>query len=208
MNKGRKDYGKAVPMTVTHTLVNNQVLPESVRLILRSLDKTDTLVRNTYIAALRYKGWTLQSIADATGITRERVRQIETKISTDLIDQIKMFPNEFPIPELPTVTEIKYRYEAYEPKPETLARLKELQPYAQQIRSHSPKYRAEAEEYTALLWKAHSEEKVTLYRLAKCLGVTHGAIRFRLVRYGYMEASKGGSSKSYRPILDKNRASK
>lgn len=206
MNKGRKDYGKAVPVTVTHTLVNNQVIPENVRLILRSLDKTDTLVRNTYIAALRHHGWTLQSIADATGITRERVRQIENKIGKDLIEQIKMFPGEFPIPDLPTVTETVYKYEAYEPTPETLARLLELQPSAQLVRSHSPKYRAEAEEYAALLWKAHSEEKVTLYRLAKCLGVTHGALRFRLVRYGYMTPAKGGKSRSYQPVMQKNRA--
>ena len=94
---------------------------------------------------------------------------------------------------------------AYEPEPETLARLLELQPLAQLVRSHSPKYRAEAEEYAALVWKAHKEQKVTLYRLAKCLGVTHGALRFRLVRYGYMTPAKGGKSRSYQRIMDKNR---
>ena len=207
MTKGRKEYGKKVAVEKTHTITNGLVLPDNVQLILKSLDgKTDALVRNSYIAALRYAGWTLQSIGDATGVSRERIRQIESTIDLELVRQIKMFPNEFPIPALPTETVIEYKYEAYEPSPETLARLLELQPLAQQVRSHSPRYRAEAEEYVALLWKAHNEEKVTLYRLAKCLGVTHGALRFRLVRYGYMTPSQGGSSKSYRPVMQKNRA--
>lgn len=209
MTRGRKDYGKAVAVETVYKLVNGQKLPDNVRLILRSLDKRDdALVRNSYIAALRSAGWTLQSIGDATGLTRERVRQIElkTKMTPDLAEQIKLFPEEFPIPDLPTETVITYRYEAYEPDAKTLARLKELQPYAQKVRSHSPRYRAEAEEYAALLWKAHNEQKVTLYHLAKLLGITHGAIRFRLARYGYMTSSKG-KSKSYAPILGKNRVS-
>ena len=207
MTKGRKEYGKKVAVEKTHTITNGLVLPDNVQLILKSLDgKTDALVRNSYIAALRYAGWTLQSIGDATGVSRERIRQIESTIDLELVRQIKMFPNEFPIPALPTETVVEYKYEAYEPSPETLARLLELQPMAQLVRSHSPKYRVEAEEYVALLWKAHNEEKVTLYRLAKCLGVTHGALRFRLVRYGYMTPSQGGSSRSYRPVMQKNRA--
>lgn len=205
MAKGRKNYGRPVEVVRSYTLVNEQVLPENVVAVLRSLEKDDTLVRNSYIAALRHKGWTLQSIGSAIGLSRERIRQIETKIGHDLIDQIKMFPEEFPIPSLPVYTETRTVYEAYEPKPETLARLKELKPFAQMVRSHSPKYRAEAEEYAALLWKAHNEEKVTLYHLAKCLGVTHGALRFRLVRYGYMTPAKGGKSKAYFAIIDANR---
>jgi transcriptional regulator with XRE-family HTH domain len=206
MTKGRKDYSKKVAIEKTYTITNGLVLPDNVRRILTSLDgKTDALVRNSYIAALRYAGWTLQSIGDATGVSRERIRQIESTTSMELVEQIKMFPNEFPIPALPTETVIEYKYEAYEPNPETLARLLELQPLAQQVRSHSPRYRAEAEEYAALLWKAHNEESVTLYHLAKLLGVTHGALRFRLVRYGYMKPAKGGNSRAYQPIINKNR---
>jgi hypothetical protein len=92
------------------------------------------------------------------------------------------------------------------PTPELLARLKELQPYAQQVRANSPRFRAEAEEYTYLLNQAHNEQKVTLYRLAKLLGVTTSALAFRLVRYGYRTTTLGKSS-AYKPILDKNRKS-
>ena len=206
MKRGRKDYGRPVEVSHTYAVTQGQVLPSHVADVLKSLEKDDTLVRNSYLAALRYKGWTLQSIADAVGLTRERIRQIETSTSMDLVEQIKMFPEQFPIPEIPTFTETRVVYETFEPNPATLARLKELQPYAQLVRSHSPRYRAEAEEYAALLWKAHNDENVTLYHLAKCLGVTHGALRFRLVRYGYMTPSDGGKSKAYRPILGKNRA--
>jgi hypothetical protein len=93
-----------------------------------------------------------------------------------------------------------------EPSPETLARLLELQPYAQQVRSNGSKYREEAEEYTELLDYAHRVEGVTLYRLAKRLGITHGAIRFRLVRYGYKDPITA-TSKVYTPILAENRIS-
>lgn len=211
MTKGRKGYGRPIAVEKTYPVLNNQVLPEKVQLILNSFknfrrgQEGDTLVRNSYITALRQAGWTLQSIADATGITRERVRQIETSTSQELVAQIRMFANEFPVPPIPTETVIEYKYEAFEPHPKTLARLIELQPLAQQVRSHSPRYRAEAEEYAALLWKAHDDESVTLYHLAKLLGVTHGALRFRLVRYGYMTPAQGGNSKSYQRIIRKNR---
>jgi hypothetical protein len=72
------------------------------------------------------------------------------------------------------------------------------------VRSNGTKYRKEAEEYTRLLNQAHVEEGVTLYRLAKRLGVTHGALRFRLVRYGY-KTPVNATSKVYTPILEKNR---
>jgi hypothetical protein len=91
-----------------------------------------------------------------------------------------------------------------EPTPETLRRLLELQPYAQQVRANGTKYRAEAEEYTKLLDYAHTIEGVTLYRLAKRLGVTHGALRFRLVRYGYKKPITA-TSKVYQPIIRENR---
>ncbi len=90
------------------------------------------------------------------------------------------------------------------PTPELLERLKELQPYAQQVRSNSPRYRAEAEEYTYLLNQAHKEQGVTLYRLAKLLGVTTSAIAFRLVRYGY-RTTELGKSPAYRSITESNR---
>ena len=186
------------------TVTQHQTLPASTTVALNLVE--DREIRAAYIYALRLKGWTLQAVADALGVTRERIRQIETKASPALALHILADPGSFPIPELET-TEIEVLGPPLfiEPSPETLARLLELQPLAQKVRYDSPKYRKEAEEYSALVWHAHSVEDVTLYRLAKRLGVTHGALRFRLARYGYM-APATGKSKCYTPVKQKNRA--
>lgn len=165
----------------------------------------DPELRAAYIKALRMKNWTLQSIADALGLSRERIRQVENTAKPSYILHVLGLPGEFPIPELPTITvEVADAPVYVEPKPETLARLLELQPFAQKVRYDHKQYRAEAEEYTALLWHAHSVEGVPIYRIAKRLGITHGAVRFRLVRYGYM-VTPAGKSKSYHPVKTKNR---
>jgi transcriptional regulator with GAF, ATPase, and Fis domain len=114
-----------------------------------------------------------------------------------------MATTDFVVP-VPPQHEVKAKREFIEPDPESLARLLELQPMAKQVRSHATRFRAEAEEYTALIAKLHEEDGVTLYRLAKRLGVTHSALRFRLARYGY-KLSDSGVSKVYQPINPKNR---
>lgn len=172
-------------------------LPPEVRAKILTLKDGDE--RNEYVRQLRAKGWTLQSIATACGISRERIRQIVEMPSVPGAE----LDETFIIPEPPFHPE-KIKREYVEPSADVLARLLELQPLAQQVRSHSPRYRAEAEEYTRLLDQAHAGEGVTLYRLAKRLGVTHAALRFRLARYGYKPAP-GATSKVYQPINSKNR---
>lgn len=169
-------------------------LPSSVK-----ADSVNWAERDDYIRALRAKGWTLQSISDVFDITRERVRQI---CATPISDGDT---SHFVVPELP-IKEAKPKREYTEPSEETLKRLLELQPLAQQVRSSSMRYRKEAEEYTKLLHHAYSVEGVSIYRLGLRLGVTHSALRFRLARYGYlpMESMSGKTSKVYQPV--KNRA--
>lgn len=203
-------YNRKVGTAITKVPIKtNQVLPDNVTAILQELsvdiNVRGHIVRDAYITALRKAGWTLQAVGTAANISRERVRQIEAKTPDSLVQEISIFSNEFPIPEVPSITIEEDVYEICYPSDETLARLKELQPYAQLVRSNSPNFRKESEEYTALLWHAHSVENVTVYRLAKCLGVTSGAIRFRLARYGYISPSRGGESRVYRKIREENR---
>jgi transcriptional regulator with XRE-family HTH domain len=165
----------------------------------------DLPTRAAYVKALRMKGWTLQAIAGALGITRERIRQIEAKASPSLLVYVLSNPGNFPVPELETKEVEVPDTTPVVPSEVTLKRLLELKPFAQQVRWDQPEHRAAGEEYTALLWHAHSVEGVTLYRLAKCIGVTHGAIRFRLARYGYIQPITA-KSKAYTPIKEKNRA--
>ncbi len=162
-----------------------------------AFESMETPERNGYAVALRNRGWTLQSISDAAGITRERVRQI---VSRDDWPE----PTDAPLPEPPEHVRPTPRT-FIEPDPAKLARALELKPAAQAVRSNGGKNRAEAEEYTALIADMHLQDGVTLYRLAKRLGVTHGALRFRLARYGY-KLPQTGSSKVYTPINPENRA--
>lgn len=174
-------------------------LPTEVRdkfLVVNDVDE-----RNQYIRDLRSAGWTLTSIATSCGMTRERVRQIVAEKSLMTIN----LDDSFVIPSPPNYPE-KVERVFKEPSPETLARLLELQPLAQQVRSNAMRFRAEAEEYVRLLNHAHTVEEVPLYRLGMRLGVSHSAIRFRLARYGY-KTSENGSSKVYKPIAEKNRVS-
>ena len=169
------------------------VLPAEVIEAFNSLGD-DLETRNLYSAALRRAGWTLQSISAATGVTRERVRQIESSQP----DVLPSLPAALPVP-TPPAKPVKAKKQYVEPDPAKLARLLELQPLAQQNRHNSEEYREAAERYTALVWEVHNKDGVTLYRLAKRLGVTHGALRFRLARYGY-KLPESGRSKVYTPI--------
>jgi len=158
--------------------------------------------RNVYMKALRDAQWTLQSLADAAEISRERVRQI---VGQDW-PQGELDPDA-PLPTPPAAAEpFRNPRVQTEPNPETLARLKELQPIARKVAGNSTKYRAEAEEYAALLWQAKDVEHVTYYHLAQLLGVTHSAIRSKLVRYGYIEPMTSTTpSRAYRRVKTDNR---
>jgi hypothetical protein len=186
-----------------------QELPNEVVTFFKK--NSELVSRDIYISVLRQKGWTLQSIADAyekatkITMTRERVRQICLKEFSD--SDFRIFKSlSAPIPELPM-------HPLKEPKvynklsPETVKQLLKLQKSAQLVRSSSQKYRKEAEEYTSLIWENHTKGGVSLFSMAKQLGVTHGAIRFRLIRYGYKKSNKS-DNKVYQPIIRKNRYKK
>lgn len=174
----------------------NQSLPSSLITRLNGLE--DSSERNNLIRSINMIGWTQSSIARSLNVSRERVRQIcEEPMDYSANTEFNALP-------LPPIHEAKPKREFIEPNPEILARLLELQPMAQQVRSNAMRFRAEAEEYSALVAKLHNEDGVTLYRLALRLGVTHSALRFRLARYGYKTSDKG-ASKVYTPINPKNR---
>lgn len=179
-------------------------LPDEVYEQFGYLLEYDREPRDAYMRLLRDGEWTLQSIADAIGdITRERVRQCIDEMSSDDARRIatkyrrKDARLTFYVPEVPFYP-VRPPKSWTLPQPETLERLKELQPIAAQVRGIGSKHRDEAEEYMSLIWHAHTVEGVSVYRLAKLLGVTTGALQTRLVRYGYLPSR--GTSKSYTKI--------
>jgi hypothetical protein len=186
---------------MTTYIKKNQKLPDDIKRHFESF--ASNTERDQLIVELVDAGWTYESISAAANITRERVRQIYSFEPAPGEDPIPTVPLNIEIPTPPVKPE-RPGPSYVEPDPKSLARLLELQPYAQQVRSNGKKYREEAEEYTKLLNHVHVNEGVTLYRLAKRLGVTHGALRFRLVRYGYKKPITA-TSKVYTPIVKENR---
>lgn len=166
----------------------------------------DPEVLRAHIFVLREAGWTLESIASPLGMSRERVRQIANQVWDFDGARRESKENGLEFVPAPPARQVRERKESVpRPRPteDNLARLLELQPLVQQVRANSPRFRAEAEEYTKLIAHEHNDRGVSLYRLAKELGVTHGALRFRLVRYGYKQTNS--ESRVYKPILESNR---
>lgn len=176
---------------------HHQVLPESAVAAFATF--TNVEQRDDFMRFLRREGWTLEAIGVASNLTRERVRQLTKEGFSGLY-----LSTDFDIPNPPTYPE-KLSKRSPSPSISVLSRLKELKPLAEQVRGKGTKFRQEAEEYVRLIAYCVNVEKVTLYRLAQDLGVTHAGLAHRLVRYGY-KSSPNGHSKCLQPVLIENRA--
>ena len=175
-------YKKVVGQKKVRT---GQALPKETADLLKSLPLQE---RKVYSQRLAKEGWTLQSIANVLGISRQAVDYYRTK--GQLTDEAIANAMKLPIPSIPTkdITKMK----AKEVDSDVLLQLKELHSKAKLIRGKGKKYREEAELFTKLAWEQH-QQGVSVYSLAKSLGLTTGALQFRFVRYGY-KTSKGKSS--------------
>jgi hypothetical protein len=127
---------KINPVVKTTEKVKNQhlTLPKEVGELLRTLSVRD---KKIYCYLLKQKGWTLQSMGDELGVTREMIR-LYTK-NADLSDTTSV--SHLPIPELPVIITERIVHEPIKPDSDVVAKLLELQPLAQQVRSSSPKFR-------------------------------------------------------------------
>lgn len=170
----------AIGMTTTAHTKTGHVLPKEAVLALTTY-ATSREEQNAYMAALRQNHWTLQSIAGAVGLSRERVRQLIKEVPVEDMSVYMDVPK-------PPVKAVKPRRTYNEPDPEVLAELLELKPLVAQVRGNSQAFREEAKRFNELVWKTvgpveDGGKAVPVYRLAKRLDVTHGAIRSRLKRY-------------------------
>jgi hypothetical protein len=179
---------------------HRQVLPSWLAAQLLGSSKFD---RDLLIFQLVELGWTQTAVGDAISMSREGVRQVHKKMSGVLGGSPA--PSHAPLP-LPPERPVKPKKTYTVPSDSTLYRLRLLMPIAQKVRGKGKSYRKEAEEFTALLNHAHKIEGVSIARLSKLLGVTHGAIRFRLCRYGYLKPVSG-KSMVFNPISLENRFS-
>jgi len=179
---------------------SNLTLPYEVGKLLRGLAMPQ---KKAYCLLLVEGSWTLQSIANELLCHRQTVLDY-TRSKEAQDPDVLASVWDLPIPKLPRVVvgEV-YEKEIVQPDADVLKKLLELQPLAQKVRSYSPKFREEAEEYTKLL-ADEIGRGVTAYQLSKALGITIGAINFRLTRYGYKPLGTG-KSKAYNFILEQNR---
>jgi predicted transcriptional regulator len=164
-------------------------LPTDTAELLKTLSMTD---RKAYVKRLCLAGWTYQSIADVFYVSRQAIEQYLKKAE----------PNEYadslPIPEVPS--DPIYKVQRQEVDDDVLLQLKELHSKAKLVRGKGKKYRHEAELFTKLAWE-QTQQGVSVYSLAKSLGVTHSALLFRFVRYGYTTTES--QSKVFRKLTNR-----
>lgn len=193
LTKGMKQDKEQI-LVGTRVPKSDLTLPKEVSDILISLPLNE---RRAYVFELRKAGWTLQSMATPLKITRESIRLYGLKEpSLEVLAKVKHLP----IVQPPLIELYVERVKRVKPDPQVIAQLKELQPKAFMVRGKGKSNREEAELYTRLIYEL-MESGVSGYRIAKELGVTHSALAFRLVRYGY--ATSNGTSRSYRKLTNR-----
>lgn len=168
-------------------------LPDDVRVSFSSLNLVDKI---EYAKRLYKLGWTLRNIGVASGVSRERVRQwvnnLNVRLSNDF-DYDKVYS--LPAPEKPVRLVKVFKHIPSIPDDATIEKLKALHDKAKLIRGPGVLHRAEAEEFGAML-NDLINDGYSVYQISKKLGITHGAINHRLVRYGYKQSN--GKSRAYR----------
>ena len=193
LTKGMKQDKEQI-LVGTRVPKSDLTLPKEVSDILIALPLDE---RRAYVFELRKAGWTLQSLATPLKITRDSIRLYTLKEpSGEVLAKI----SHLPIVQPPVIEVFVERIKRVKPDPQVIAQLKELQPKAFMVRGKGKSNREEAELYTRLIYEL-MESGVSGYRIAKELGVTHSALAFRLVRYGY--TTSNGTSRSYRKLTNR-----
>jgi predicted transcriptional regulator len=164
-------------------------LPTDTAELLKTLSMTD---RKAYVKRLCLAGWTYQSVADVFKVSRQAIEQYLKK------SEPSEYADSLPIPEVPS--DPIYQVKRQEVTDDVLLELKEVYEKAKLVRGKGKKYRHEAELFTKLAWE-QTQQGVSVYSLAKSLGVTHSALLFRFVRYGYTTTES--QSKVFRKLTNR-----
>jgi hypothetical protein len=178
-------------------------LPDFVALDFQALKQWGSLhpVR-VYASCLVRAGWTHRSVSRAAGYYPNWSNDnhiAEDYVESSLRDYRLITGLGLTVPDVPVKVEPvkRSRVRARSADPDTIRRLKELHAIAKNYRG-TPKNREAAQLFTQMLWRAMQDQGATTYGLAKDLGISHSALQFRLVRYGYKEST--GRSGAYRRL--------
>jgi transposase-like protein len=178
----------------TQYWTKHQRVPLGFGAVLAAMRATGNPQLDAYLVAAVSRGWTLVALGDALGITREGVRL-----------RCLRFPGF--VGEVPDVPEPPRRPIAHRPprkrlliKPEMAEKLREMQAVAATVNggmaTDHPARRV-SEEFAATCADLVAQG-VSVYTIAKAIGVTHNAIFFRLARHGYRQPAPSQSRFPYR----------
>ena len=168
-------------------------LPQDTIDLLKSLSIQE---RKAYAKRLVDVGWTYNSIATPLGVTRQAIESyvkphFRNAYKPEMLEQVK----DLPIPQVPSKPIMKSK--RVEASAEALATLQSLYVKARMVRGKGQNNRTEADEFTRLAWE-QVQQGISVYSLAKSLGVTPSSLQFRFVRYGYKTSN--GKSQAYTKI--------
>jgi predicted transcriptional regulator len=163
--------------------MTKHTLPEDAR---QSLQTTDSRAqRDAYITELRDARWSYASIAEPLGLTAEAVRLIVKRTENPEWSGL-LVP---PVPERPAKA-VKVPRVIPVLSPAQVATLLELKGDAESVRFTHSAGRDASREYSRLIHEAVTVHGISMYMVAKQLGVTHGAISQRLDRYAVSALKK------------------
>lgn len=169
-------------------------LPDNIKAAFTVLNRQEKMV---YSKRLYNLGWTYQNIGNACGVSREAVRKWIDAADADRPDVNFEKVYSLPAKEKPVRFVKVFKHVPLIPSADIVTQLKELHDKAKLIRGPGVLYRSEAEQFSAML-NDLINQGYSSYQISKALGLTHGALNHRLVRYGYKQTN--GKSKAYQLI--------
>ena len=153
-----------------------------------------------YVSCLIQQGWKQRTMAETLGLSRTGVANL--CIKDDLVEQsleeyrlIINRPLRLPLP--PSRPEKRKAPARVKASAETIEMLKDLHAKARNYRG-TTKNKEESYLFTAAVYYVNTVDGVSLYSIAKEIGLTHAALSSRLVRYGYKSTT--GKSGAYRKL--------
>lgn len=142
--------------------------------------------RDTLLRVAAETGWTQSALAEVLGFTRQYVSQRIALAPPGWIDPVEPPP---PLPPLPPPPRKPKRETKHVP-PELVAEAKQLHVRARRVTGRTPAHHPDRKagvELTALMWRLIQQDGITMYRVAKDLGLSPAAVGLRLQRYGYVK---------------------
>lgn len=181
-------------MTERRRPAGQLTVPDDFRQTLRDLRRRKDSRLPMVLKVAHLNGWPLRALGDAVGVSHEWVRLLVRRANgaaRDLPD-VPLPPRESPPP-------LKAPQRQLRVNPDLADRLREMQRVVRSVNGSTPADAPERRvsvEYAAQL-HALTLQGVSIYHLAKVIGVAQNAIRSRLARHGYREMPPSQAHQRY-----------